>query len=232
MKELISQTKWQFVLLYRNNLILISIAITIIYALIFYAVRGLGNMDKLLTLLIYNDPAIIGLFFIGLSVIVEKNQEVLSALFTTPINHHYYLISKILSLSIVGWACALGMALSILGLSFNIIHFSAGVFGTCLLFSMAGILLVSYTSDFLLLILKSIPILLFLSLPLLNYFNLTDIGIFYLVPIQGSLNLIIHSYNQSLPLPEIYYGYGSLIFWIPLFYYLAYRVFAFKIINT
>ena len=231
MKELISQTKWQFVLLYRNNLILISIALTSIYALIFYVVKDLGNMDKLLTLLIYNDPAIIGLFLIGLSIIVEKNQEVLSAIFTTPINHHYYLVSKILSLSIIGWACGLGMAISILGFSFNIIHFSAGVFGTCLLFSMAGIILVSYTTDFLLLILRSIPILLFLSLPLLNYFNITHIQIFYLIPIQGCLNLIIHSYMQSLSLLEVLYGYASLIFWIPIFYYLAYRIFSSKIIN-
>ena len=106
--------------------------------LIFFVIRDLGNMDKVLTLLIYNDPAVIGLFFVGLSVIMEKNQRVLDALFVTPVNHHIYLISRILTLSIIGWACALGMALSILGTSFQIGHFSAGVFGTCLIFSIMG----------------------------------------------------------------------------------------------
>ena len=232
MKDLLIQMKWQFIILAKNNLITISVVVTVLYSLIFFGIKDLGNLEKALTLLIYNDPAIIGLLFIGLSIIMEKNQRVLSALFVTPLQHHIYLLSRILTLSFLGWACAMGMALAVLGTSFHFIHFSFGVFGTCVMFSLMGILIVSYTSEFLLFLLKSIPVLLFFSLPLLNYFELTNIGIFYLMPIQGCLNLIIHSYNDSPSDSAIIYGYASLVFWIPLFYYIVYRIFISKIVQA
>jgi len=219
-------------ILHKNNLIAISVVMTVIYALIFLVIKDLGNMDKVLTLLIYNDPAVIGLFFVGLSIIMEKNQQVLSALFVTPMNHHIYLVSRILTLSILGWACALGMGISILGTSFYIGHFSVGVFGTCVLFSIMGVLVVSYTTEFLLFLLKSIPILIGLSLPLLNYFNLTDIGLFYYMPLQGCLSLIVNSYAESPIVSELIYGYISVVFWVPLFYFFTYRIFKARMINT
>ena len=219
-------------ILHKNNLIAISVVVTVMYALIFFLIKDLGNMDKVLTLLIYNDPAVIGLFFVGLSIIMEKNQQVFSALFVTPVNHHVYLISRILTLSILGWACALGMGLALLGTSFHIGHFSAGVFGTTLLFSIMGVLVVSYTTEFLLFLLKSIPILIGLSLPLLNYFNLTDIGLFYFTPLQGSLNLIVNSYAETPVASELIYGYLSILFWVPLFYFIVFRIFKRKMINT
>lgn len=232
MRQLLQQIKWQFMILHKNNLIVISVVVTIVYALIFFVIKDLGNMEKLLTLLIYNDPAVIGLFFVGLSVIMEKNQEVLSALFVTPVNHHVYLISRILTLSLLGWACALGMGVSILGTSFYVVHFSVGVFGTCVLFSIMGIVVVSYSSEFLLFLLKSIPVLLGLSLPLLNYFNLTDIGLFYYMPLQGCLNLIANSYREIPVASELIYGYFSIIFWVPVFYFFAFRIFKSRVINT
>jgi fluoroquinolone transport system permease protein len=232
MRQLLQQMKWQFMILHKNNLIVISVVVTVMYALVFIAIKDLGNMDKVLTLLIYNDPAVIGLFFVGLSIIMEKNQQVLSALFVTPINHHVYLISRILSLSILGWACALGMGISILGTSFYIGHFSAGVFGTCVLFSIAGIFVVSYTTEFLLFLLKSIPVLIGLSLPLLNYYNLTDIPFLYYTPMQGSLNLIVNSYRESPVTSELIYGYISIVFWVPVFYFFVFRVFKGRMINT
>lgn len=233
MNELIQQIKWQFILLQRNNVITISIVVTAIYALLFFVIKDLGNTDKILTLLILNDPAIIGLFFIGLSVIMEKDQQVVAALFVTPISYHFYLISKVLSLSIIGWVCALGMGFAAVGTSFHFIHFSAGVLGICILSCLAGAWLVCYTAAFMRFMLKSIPILLiFVNLPLLNYFGVTDIGLFKIMPAQGSLNLIAASHDTSLSLSAIIYGYASIVFWIPLLYWLAYRTFMSKIVNV
>lgn len=232
MKTLISQTLWQFKILHKNNLILISVLVTAVYALIFYFLKDLPNMEKVLTLLVYNDPAIIGLFFIGLAVIIEKNQAVLSALFVTPMNLHVYLLSRLLSLSIIGWACGLGMGVSLLGLEFNWLHYSFGVFGTTVLFSLVGIFVVSYTSEFLLFMLKSIPLLILFSLPLFNYFNLTEAGAFYFTPMQGGLNLIANSFAEQPSSNEIIYGYAATIVWIPILYFLVYRTFKNRMIKA
>ena len=233
MKQLIFQTKWQFVLLTRNNIILLSFVVTAIYAEIFFAIKDLGNMEKFLTLLILNDPAIIGLFFIGLMVIIERNQQVLSALFVTPISQHVYLISRIISLSIICWVCALGMALSALGTSFNVLHFSFGVFGISIMSCLAGLYMVSYTKEFMAFTLKSIPVLLlFINVPILNYFEVTDIGFLRIFPAQGSLDLIINSYSATPVLSQLLYGYVSIIIWIPVLYWFTYRAFLSKVVNS
>ncbi len=232
MKGLIAQLRWQFLILHRNRLIAISILVTVMYALIFYFIKDLPHVDRFLVLLIYNDPVIIGLFFVGLSIIIEKNDGVLPALFVTPVSHHMYLVSRVLSLSLLGWACAAGMTLALLGPDIDWLHFSAGVFGTCIIFSLAGIFVVSYTTEFLGFMLRSIPIMILLSLPLLNYFELTDVALFQFMPVQGPLSLIVLAFDPSNEVMPPYLDYLGLLLWIPLLYWFVYRIFIRRIVNA
>jgi len=232
MRALLNQIKWQFIILHKNKLIAISIAVTATYGMIFYLIKDLPNVEPFLTLLIYNDPVIIGLFFIGLSVIMENNNNLLPALFTTPVNTHVYLLSRVISLSFVGLACAAGMTLTILGTEINWLEFSIGVFGTCLIFSFAGIFVVSYTMEFLSFMLRSIPLMLLLSLPLLNYFGLTNYIIFEFTPIQGPLNLTISSFGSQLPANPNSISYLSIVLWIPALYLFVYNVFYNRVVKS
>ncbi len=225
MRALLNQIKWQFVILHKNNLIVISFAVTALYGMIFFLIKDLPNVEPFLTLLIYNDPAIIGLFFLGLGVIMENNDNLLPALFVTPVNHHVYLISRVLSLSFVGLACAAGMALTILGPQINWLEFSIGVFSTCLIFSLVGIFVVSYTMEFLSFMLRSIPLMILFSLPLLNYFGLTDNFIFEFTPTQGPLNLTISSFGSEAPSNPNWISYLSILIWIPALYLFVYKIF-------
>ncbi len=232
MKSFLTQLRWQFVILYKNNLIAISIAVTAIYAIIFYLIKDLPNVEPFLTLLIYNDPAIIGLFFIGLSVIMEHNDNVLPALFVTPVSYHHYLISKIIALSVIGWACASGMALAILGFDVQWIHFSAGVFFTCVIFSLLGLFVVSFTTEFLSFMLRSIPLMLLFSLPIFNYFGLSNVALFSITPIQGPLDLTVFSFSSNPEITSVFWAYLSSLIWIPLLYFIVYKVFVKRIINA
>jgi len=224
--DLIRQMKWQFLLLHRNRIITISIAVTVIYALIFFGVNHLGASDKILTLIIFNDPAIIGLLFMEVVILLEKRQNVLSALFVTPTSIHHYLLARVLPLSIIGWLASLGMAFAALGSNFNILHFSMGSFGVSLIACLTGIWLASKSDEFMLVILKSIPILIiFFNLPLLNYFEVTDFWLFNLMPVQGGLSLIAHSYQTVSSVPGLLFGYLSLTAWIILAYWISYNAF-------
>lgn len=233
MKSLVNQLKWQLVLLQKNNIISISVGVTLMYALIFMLVRHLGNLDKVLTAIVLNDPAVISFFFAGLAVIIEKRQNVLSALFVTPINHHVFLISRVLSLSFIAWLCGFGLAISALGFSFNLFHYSMGVLGISLLSALLGMILVSYTSEFLRFTMLSAPVfLVYINVPLLDYLGVMDMGIIKnIFPIQGGLNLIVHSYSESLSIGELLINYGLLSFWIGLIYVVAYKHLKSKIVN-
>ncbi len=195
------------------------------------SIKDFQNVEKFITLLIYNDPALVGFIFIGISIILEKDQEVLPALFVTPLNQHIYLISRIITLSLIGFFGALAMVLTAKGTSFNFLHFSIGAFSTCVLFSLMGIFVVSYTSEVLHFLLRAVPLLIFMSLPLLNYFELTDLSVLKLFPVQGGLNLMFNSYGESPNFWEIIFGYVSIAVWTPLLYRFVYRIFITRIVK-
>ena len=225
MKDIIKQTAWQFKIFHENNLVIISLVMTAMYTGIFFLIRDLENLDKFLTLLIYNDPAIIGLLFVGLAIIIEKNQGVISALFTTPMNLHTYLISKILALSIIGWLCALGMAWAAVGFTFKLLHFSMGcVDDLC-------IVQFSWTNS---------------SSPYYPVFTLYDSVHTLTAFFQSSLIELFqpnrytyfqnNSYSRwfefdrtffeySMSQPQIIISYTSMLFWLGALYFLAFRIF-------
>jgi len=231
MSELFKQIKWQFLIFQRNNLISMIAGMTGVYVLLIYFLKDVGNLEKLITLLIYNDPAVIGFIFIGISIILEKDQEVLPALFVTPLKPHTYLISRIITLSTLGFLGALAMVLAAKGTSFNLLHFSVGAFSTCVLFCLLGIFIVSRTTEILHFLLRGVPLLILMSLPLLNYFELTNLSFLKLFPVQGGLNLMVNSYRESPILGELISGYILIVVWIPLLYWTVYRIFISKIVK-
>jgi fluoroquinolone transport system permease protein len=207
------------------------VAITAVYVLLIYLLRDFENLEKFITLLIYNDPAIVGFVFIGISIILEKDQDVLPALFVSPLNPHVYLLSRMITLSTIAYLGALAMVVTAKGTSFNFIHFSIGAFSTCVLFCLMGIFVVSYTTEILHFLLRSIPLLIFMSLPLLNYFDLTDLSFLKLFPVQSGLNLMINSYRESPDLWELIYGYVLILIWTPPLYWVTYRIFVSKVVK-
>jgi fluoroquinolone transport system permease protein len=232
MTRLLKQISWQFLIFQRNNLVTMIVAITAFYVLIIYFVRELPNVDRFVLLLIYNDPAIVGFIFMGIAIILEKDQDVLPALFATPLDHHVYLISRIVTLSTLGTLGALAMMFAAHGTRFNLVHFSVGAFFTCVLFTLLGIVVVSYTQEVLHFMLRAIPVLIGMSLPLLNYFELTDSTILRLFPIQGGLNLIVNSYREPVYVFELIYGYVSIAAWTTAFYWFAYRKFVSRVVRN
>ena len=234
MKTFLNQLKWQFILLQKNNIISISLIVTLFYGGVMYLLRNLGHMDKVLTAVALNDPATIGLVFIGLIISTEKNNETLSAIFVTPLNPHIYLITKILALSILGTLCALMLAFFVLGFSFHIFQFTIGVLSICVLSTILGVMIISYTFEFLKFALYTIPVLLFFfNLALLDYLHVIELGFFkFLLPGQAGLSLISNAYLETVNSNEVIYGYLATIIWALLLYALAFRIFKSKVINT
>lgn len=232
MKGLLKQIKWQLVVFHRNNLILMIIGITAGYVGIIYFLNSIGNTEKFITFLIINDPATIGFLFVGISIILEKEQDVFSALSVTPINHHVFLISRVFVLSAISMICVWGMVLMAKGTAVNFVHFSIGTFYICSAFGFLGVYIVSHTTDILRFVLLSIPFMVVMTLPLLNYFEFTQIGLLKLFPLQGALYLIDNSYRQSPNTAELIFGYLLVAVWTPVLYWIAHRTFMARLVNA
>ncbi|MBK6524290.1 MAG: hypothetical protein IPG07_01325 [Crocinitomicaceae bacterium] len=72
MNQLAHFLKHDFMLLNRNRIIQISALVTLIYIAVFKGLSTFGNMDQLLVLVIFNDPALLGFLFIGVMMLFEK----------------------------------------------------------------------------------------------------------------------------------------------------------------
>lgn len=125
------QFKYGFYFLYT---IFVILYITIIYML------PDRWREQAAVIMIFTDPAAMGLYFMGAIVLFEKGERVLNSIAISPVKPYEYVISKLISIAIISTAAALLIGLGGRVIS-NYIYFITGVFlGSCL-FSCIGIIL-------------------------------------------------------------------------------------------
>jgi len=229
MSNIKNMMRWEFTLLKRYYIIHISILSVILYFLSTQAIPDMNN-EKFHTMLLFFDPATVGLMFIGALVLFEKSENILQALVVTPMKVDDYLLSKIISLTILSIiSAAIFMTLlSVFGdVEFNLIYLALGIVFASMLMILIGFIIVSR--------IKSINEYLFgiaigfLGLtfpPMLNISGLYENVIFYIWPTHASLTLFKGVFFSSgLETWEIAYGIGYQVFWIVLLYFLARKAF-------
>ena len=229
MSNLKSMLRWEFVLLSRYKIIHISILSVILYFLTTQAIEG---MDKPIfhTMLLFFDPATIGIMFIGALVLFEKSENVLQALVITPMKIDDYLLSKITSLTILSVLSA-AIFITLLnvfsGVDFDIIFLALGIILTSVLLILLGFILVSRVNSINEYLLAMIVAFLGLTFPpMLHLSGLYENVIFYLWPTQASFIVFTGVFNAaSLELWEIAYGIGYQVIWIGILYFLAKKAF-------
>ena len=229
MSNLKNMLKWEFVLLSRYKIIHISILSVVLY---FLTTQAIEDMNKPIfhTMLLFFDPAIIGIMFIGALVLFEKSENVLQALVITPMQVDDYLLSKITSLTILSVISA-AIFITLLnifgGIDFNILFLASGIILTSILLILLGFILVSRVNsinEYLLAMVVAFLGLLFP--PMLHLSGLYENVIFYLWPTQASFTLFTGVFNAaSLESWEIAYGIGYQIIWIGVLYFLAKKAF-------
>jgi fluoroquinolone transport system permease protein len=229
MSNLKKMLKWEFTLLYRYKIIHISILSVILYFIITQAVPDM-NIPVFHTLLLFFDPAIIGIMFVGALVLFEKSENVLQALVVTPMKVNDYLLSKIISLTILSVISATIFItlLNLLGeIDFNVFYLAISIILTSIMLILLGFIIVSRV--------KSINeylmafAVLFLGLtffPMLHLSHLYENTIFYLWPTQASFLLFKGVFvAESLETWEIAYGIGYQLIWIGILFWLAKKAF-------
>lgn len=213
MKQLAHLLKFDFLLINKNKIITISLVVTVIYVGVFKALAAMGNIEKFLVLVIFNDPALLGFLFVGVMVLFEKNENTLQALSVTPIKISNYILSKSISLTVVSLVCCYAMVIAGYGLDFNFIHFTTGTILTTFIFSMLGFVAVAGQSSFNKYILRALGIILFLTLPFLGYFGLVPKIWFILFPTQPAIDLYNLAFSTSATSSEILIAYALCIIW-------------------
>lgn len=125
--------------------------------------------EKIAIIMIYSDPAAMGLFFMGAIVLLEKSQRVLNSLAVSPVKVSEYILSKVISIGIISSIVAMFIAITV-NLD-NIVMVIIGTFLSSVMFSLIGLMIASKVSSLNKFIVLSIPIEIICFIPpILNVF--------------------------------------------------------------
>lgn len=172
------------------------------------------------SLVVFTDPSVLGFFFIGGMVLLEKGQNTLESLFVTPLKVSEYILSKVVSLTMLSLLTSLAIAFFSRGAVFNVFWFVLGVGLSSVLFTLMGFALAARAKSLNHYFLYSFPLAI-LFLPLLEYLGMWDAWLFFLLPAKPAL-ILIDGAMRGIALWEGAYASAALFIWIFFTYRWAY----------
>jgi fluoroquinolone transport system permease protein len=146
--------------------------------------------QKAFILLIFSDVSILGLFFIGAIVFLERDQGIMQTLFVTPLSISEYIFGQALSLTILSLLMGFLIAFLRFGHSFNLIPVIAAIISASILSTLTGIAIAvkqrRVTSYFVIATVITLPF----FLPVFNYLQITTMPLLQCMPTTSILNLL------------------------------------------
>lgn len=166
------------------------------------------------TILVYTDPAAMGLFFMGAIILLEKSQKINFTIVTSPISVNEYILSKCLSIMIT--STIVGTLIMLIATETINILGVISISLSSILFSLCGLFVASKVNSLNKFSIFTVPFELAISLPAIVYIlGYLKEDIFILHPGIASMKLLTSSNSSSL-LCII-----SIIFWAGIMMFLT-----------
>ena len=211
-KRLMSAIGYDLRLQFRHKFYHVYAIITVLYVA---ALRflPLGIKDVLLPVLIFSDPAMLGFYFVAALVLFEKDARSLQAIGASPLRPKEYILSKAISLSVLSVLASVALALGVRGANVQWPLLVLGVGLTGMIYVTIGFILTVKHETFSTFLLQSILATAILNLPLLGVFNVVKSPLFYLLPAQPAILLIMESFQTRPSLPQAMLHLLVLVAW-------------------
>lgn len=123
---------------FRHGFFYVYFVICLVY-IVLLSLMPVSYRETADVLLTFTDPSMLGFFFIGGLVLLEKGQGIHDNLFVTPYRIAEYICSKSLSLTLLSLAASYSVHVSVFGFRHNPLFFLAGVGLTSVFFTLAGL---------------------------------------------------------------------------------------------
>ena len=140
------------------------------------------------SIMIYSDPAAMGLFFMGAIVLLEKSQKVLNAMVVSPVKISEYILSK--TVALIAISTVIALILGLVSGSNHLLGIAVGTALTSAIFTMLGIIAATKISNLnqFLIVIMPIEIVCFVP-PIVGLF-VTLPNVFRFFPFIACMNLI------------------------------------------
>ncbi len=179
---------------------------------------------------IFTDPTVLGFYFVGGLLLLEKGQKTLTSLFVTPMRLHEYILAKVLSLGLLALVSSLLIAVLLVRFDFHILYLIVTVLLASAIYTLVGITLGVRAKDVNRYLFISPLYLIFTILPVLSFLGIFPRNLFFFIPTHSILNLLSYAILDT-KLGSLWLDFGLLILWIGIAWYWAQKWFIKYVIN-
>lgn len=156
-------------------------------------------LDYALPIIVFSDPSILGLFFIGGMVLLEKEQGVLQMLVVTPLTIKAYILSKVIALTLI--AILAGMLIT--GISayqpVNYFLLLIGIILTSIFFTLIGFMISTKAKNLNTFFLYMMPWTALFMVPCVIYVIYPHLKVLLLMPSVAGMRLVFGAmHGQSI----------------------------------
>ncbi len=148
-----------------------------------------------LPLVVFSDPSVLGLFFIGGIILMEKGQGVLMVLVVSPLRSWEYILSKVISLAIVSVLAAFAITLFSGYPTVNWWLLLVATILTSGIFTLLGIMINAGCNTVNQYMLKTIPYMLLFILPCFALLGFPYSEFFVIIPSVAALKLMLGAFH-------------------------------------
>jgi len=141
-------------------------------------------------LIIFSDPAVLGCFFIGGMVLLEKEQNIYQTLFVTPYTFSQFIVIRVISLGLLSTFSGILITLGGFGFVKNLFPLTIGLFFSSVFFTLLGFSLAIKAKSTNMYFLSTGLYLFVFMFPLVSIFDFFSLPVLYLIPSMGSLILL------------------------------------------
>lgn len=221
--RILSLLKQDILFQFRHRFYYAYLFIIAVYFSILMNVNGVVK-EFLTVFILFSDTTVLGFFFVGGLLLLERDQNILQSLFVTPIKLHEYLLSKVLSLTILATAASFLVAISAFGIPKNIFFFTVGVILSSTFFIFTGITIAVRSKTVNTYFFNAIVFTLLFFLPLLDFFGILESSFFVIFPTHGSI-VLFKTLFVDVSLFDMVVSTGSLVIWNIVIATMTYRWF-------
>ncbi|WP_442945447.1 fluoroquinolone export ABC transporter permease subunit [Oceanirhabdus sp. W0125-5] len=204
---------------YRQGFYFIYIIITLFYVILLSRLpQNILNIS--VPLIVFSDPSMLGLFFIGGIIMLEKTQGIINCIIVTPLRVHEYILSKLISLTIIAVLAGFFITAITYGFSVNWLLLTLVITLTSVFFTLTGFLISANCSTLNQYFIKMIPWMLILIIPCFSILEFKYSYLFTVIPSVSLLKLLIGAFNGI----NLYLALILIIYMCVINYYFLLRV--------
>ncbi len=196
MKRLLATIRWDFQLQIRNGFYYAAVFVAVVLVVLLNQLPE-ASRGFLLPVVLAENLVINAFYFMGGLVLLEKGEGTLEAQIVTPLRTWEYLVSKVVTLTVLSVVEALAIVIFSYGPGFNWLPLVGGIMLLSVFFVLLGFIAVARYDSINEYLFPSFLFTAILSAPLVFYFGFWDSPALYLHPVQAPLELLKAAFGTA-----------------------------------